>query len=205
MADTKCKTCRRSGQKLFLKEEKCFSPKCPISRKPYPPGKRAKRPKPVSEYGRQLKEKQKMKFLYGLKEKQFANYVKKAMKKSGAVGSQIIEFLESRLDNTVFKLGFAKSRSLARQLVSHGHICVNNRKVTIPSFRVKKGNKISIRKESIAKKVFMDLDTFLKKYNAPEWLKLNKTKKEGEMIKQPVIGSAEMDIDINKIIEFYSR
>lgn len=205
MADTKCKTCRRMSQKLFLKKEKCFSPKCPISRKPYPPGKKSKRPKQISEYGLQLKEKQKLKFLYGLKEEQFSNYIKKAMKKGGAVGPQIIQFLESRLDNAVFKLGLAQSRSLARQLVSHGHICVNGRKVTIPSFQIKKGDKISIRKESASKKIFADLDILLKKYNPPDWLVLDKNKKNGEVTQKPTGKNVEMDINLNHIIEFYSR
>ncbi len=206
MSTTKCKTCRRSGQKLFLKEEKCFTAKCPIIQKSYPPGRRAKRMKMLSEYGLQLKEKQKLKFTYCLREKQFSNYIKKAMKKSDTeTDVQIISLLESRLDNVVFRLGLAKSRSVARQIVGHGHIYVNNRKVTIPSFRTKKGDKISIRPSSTSKKIFADLDTYLKKYSAPQWLKLDKVKKEGEVIKNLTKEDIETNINLNLITGFYSR
>jgi small subunit ribosomal protein S4 len=206
MSSTKCKTCRRTGQKLFLKEEKCLGSKCPIIHKPYAPGKRSKRPRPVSEYGLQLKEKQKLKFLYGLRERQFVNYVKKAMLKGGEnIGFQVIKLLELRLDNVVFRLGFAKSRGTARQLVNHGHILVNNKKTTIPSFQTKRGDKISIRPQSVSKKVFTDLGVWLKKYSPPSWLKLSKPKKEGEVVKESPDKNVELDLNLNSIIEFYSR
>jgi len=206
MADTKCKTCRHVGQKLFLKEERCFSPKCPIIRKPYAPGKKPKRPKPLSEYGQQLKEKQKLKFSYGLRERQFANYVARAMKKGGAdIAVQLINSLESRLDNVVFRLGLAKSRSAARQLVSHGQICVNGRKIDIPSARVKKGDKISIKPPKMAKKTFVDLDIWLKKYTPPAWLKLDAAKKEGGVTREIKKEDVETDANLNSIVEFYSR
>ncbi len=206
MATTKCKTCRRSGQKLFLKEEKCFTAKCPMIQKAYAPGRRAKRMKMLSEYGIQLKEKQKLKFTYGLREKQFSNYVKEAMKKSDAETDVLImSLLESRLDNVVFKLGLAKSRSIARQIVGHGHIYVNGRKVTIPSFRTKKGDKISIKPTSSSKKLFTNLDDNLKKYNTPQWLKLDKAKKEGEVIKNLTRDDIETNINLNSIIGYYSR
>ena len=188
MINDKCKKCRRAGEKLFLKGEKCFSPKCPITRKPYPPGKfgksRRKRPnRGLSEYGVQLREKQKLKFSYGLRERQFANYLKEANKKGGGdVKTYLLELLESRLDNVVFRLGLTNSRSQTRQIISHGHIMVNNRKVTIPSYRVKIGDKISIRPQSINKTVFRDLDIKLKKYNPPSWINLDKDKKEGIII-----------------------
>jgi small subunit ribosomal protein S4 len=207
MSDAKCKRCRRAGQKLFLKEEKCFGPKCTMVRKPYPPGKRAKRPhSPKSEYGLQLQEKQSLKFLYGLREKQFVNYVKKAMKGGGAnISSRLIKLLEARLDNVVYKMGLSQSRSGARQIISHGHICVNGRKVTIPSYSVKKGDKISIRKQSASRKVFADLDVYLKKYNTPTWIKLDKATKKAEITKEPETDNLELGVDINSIIEFYSR
>lgn len=209
MAETKCKMCRRAGQKLFLKGEKCFSPKCTFVRKPYAPGRRAKRPKPISEYGLQLKEKQKLKFLYGLNEKQFANCIKKSMSKGGTdIGLRLIKELETRLDNIVFRLGLARSRNVARQTVNHGHICVNGRKNSIPSYQAKKGDKISIRPQSTDKKIFTDIDILLKKYNTPSWLKLDKSKKEGEVVKLPGIDQKKEiggDIDLNSVIEFYSR
>lgn len=206
MADTQCKTCRHVGQKLFLKEEKCFGPKCPIIRKPYAPGKKPKRPKPLSEYGQQLKEKQKLKFSYGLREKQFSNYIKSAMQKRGSnIIVQLIKFLESRLDNVVFRLGLAKSRSAARQMVSHGLICVNGKKIDVPSFQTKKGNKISIKSQKLPKKIFADLDLSLKKYNPPTWLKLDKEKKEGEVIRGIQKEDVEISANMNAIIEFYSK
>lgn len=184
MMDNKCKKCRRAGEKLFLKGEKCFSPKCPLTRKPYPPGifgksKRKRVRRGLSEYGAQLREKQKIKFSYGLRERQFSNYLKEA--------TPLFELLESRLDNVVFRLGFSDSRLGARQIVSHGHIMVNSRKVNIPSCRLKIGDKISIRPQSANKAVFKDLDIKLKKYNPPSWIKLDKIKKEGEIIGRPTL------------------
>jgi len=207
MADTKCKTCRRAGEKLFLKEEKCFSPKCTMVKKPYPPGKRAKRMgSSKSEYGLQLQEKQSLKFLYGLREKQFEKYIKQAMKKGGEkISEGLVGALESRLDNVVFKLGLAQSRSSAKQIISHGHIQVNGRKITIPSFQGKKGNKISIKPQNLSKGIFSNLDLQLKKYNPPSWLKLDKAKKEGEILKKPGVEDAGLTSDLNRIIAFYSR
>ncbi len=207
MSDTKCKTCRRIGQKLFLKEDKCFSPKCGAIRKPYAPGNQKKgRRGNISEYGLQLKEKQTLKFLYGLRERQFVNIVKSAIQKGGKeIARRILQTLEMRLDNTVYRLGFAKSRSLARQLVSHGHVLINGAKLTIPSYHVQKGDKISIRHSSASKKMFTDLDIALKKYNTPSWLKLDKNLKSAEVINQPDTENLDMTININSIIEFYSR
>jgi len=162
--------------------------------------------KMLSDYGAQLKEKQKLKFLYGLREKPFANYVKKALAKGGSsIDLQIISSLEMRLDNIVFRLGLAKSRSGARQIVGHGHILVNNRKVTIPSYQAKKGDKISIRSGSISKKVFAETDIYLKKYSPPIWLKLDKSKKEGEIATNLTKKDIEPGVNLNAIIGFYSR
>ncbi len=211
MIDQKCRICRRAGEKLFLRESKCYSQKCPVTRKPYPPGTKkgisSKRPKRgSSEYGSQLKEKQKLKFLYLLRERQFRNYIQEALKGKGAdITSRLAELLELRLDNVVFKLGLAKSRSISRQLVGHGHITVNGRKATIPSYRTKVGDKIAIRPQSSAKKVFQDLDIFYKKYQPPVWLKIDKEKKEGEIMGKPQTVDIEIKTNLNAIIEFYSR
>ncbi|KKS15900.1 MAG: 30S ribosomal protein S4 [Parcubacteria group bacterium GW2011_GWB1_41_6] len=210
-ADSKCRVCRRVGQKLFLKSDKCFSPKCTLVKKSYPPGihgrKILKRRRSVlSEYGLQLKEKQRLKFFYGLREKQFSRYIQEATGKKGVDSAVLIsKILELRLDNAVFRLGFAKSRSSARQLVSHGHIVVNGRKITIPSYRLKKGDEIAVRPQSFDKKVFSDLDLILKKYNPPAWFKLDKTKKIGQVASFPGLDAIPPDVDINAIIEFYSR
>lgn len=160
MINLKCRICRRAGEKLFLKEEKCYTPKCPLAAKSYPPGikrggasKRGRRT--MSEYGFQLREKQKLKFLYLLREQQFKNYIQKALRGGGTdIISRLAELLELRLDNVVYRLGLAKSRSVARQLVSHGHIAINDKKINIPSYQVKIGDKISIRPQSALKKKF---------------------------------------------------
>lgn len=160
----------------------------------------------MSEYGKQLREKQSLKFLYGLRERQFVNVVNEAMRRGGTnIAAFLLQLLELRLDNVVFRLGLAKSRSAARQMVSHGHICVNGRKVTIPSHRMKTGNSVSIRTQSIPKKVFADLDVWLKKYSAPLWLKIDKASKLGEVVKEPNVELTELGINVNAIIEFYSR
>ncbi len=154
----KCKKCRRAGEKLFLKGEKCFGQKCPLSRKPYTPGKFGKggksgRRRPsrgLSEYGIQLREKQKLKFSYGLRERQFSNYVEESKKRGGGDSkAYLFELLELRLDNVIFRFGLTESRAMARQMISHGHIKVNGRKVNIPSCRLRIGDKISIRPQSV--------------------------------------------------------
>ncbi len=211
MINSKCKVCRRAGEKLFLKEEKCYTPKCPLIRKSYPPGvqksRASKRPRrSISEYGFQLREKQKLKFLYLLRERQFENYIREALKgKSGDIISRLAGFLELRLDNPVYRIGLAKSRSVARQLVSHGHIVVNGKKVNIPSYRLKVGDKIGIRPQSASKKVFQDIDIRLKKYQPPAWLEMDKDKKEGKITAKPQEEDIEVKTNLNAIIEFYSR
>lgn len=210
--EDKCKKCRRAGEKLFLKGEKCYSPKCTLVKKPYAPGifgKSGSRKgrRGFSEYGIQMREKQKVKFNYGLRERQFANYVSESGKKAGEDRiSKLFEFLESRLDNVIFRGGLAGSRSQARQAVSHGHISVNNRRVNIPSYRVKKGDKISIRVQSGDKGVFKDLDLKLKKFNPPSWIELDKAKKEIEISGRPELANEPgIELGLNSIIEFYSR
>lgn len=206
--NAKCKICRRTGEKLFLKGDKCFTAKCPMTRKPYPPGifGSQKRHEALSEYGEQLKEKQKLKFTYGLREGQFENYIKEAFKKRGVENTlQLVRLLESRLDNVVFKAGFAKSRSVARQLVSHGHILVNGKKITIPSFRVKNGDLIQINPKKAAKTIFSDLDAALKKYQPPSWINLDKSQKSAKISALPSLEESGLGIDLNKVIEFYTK
>lgn len=212
MEKNKCKKCRRLGEKLFLRGEKCYTPKCVLSRKPYAPGAQGKRTgkrrsrRGLSEYGLQLRCKQKVKFLYGIRERQFKNYVTEAQrKKGGDIPQRLLGLLESRLDNSVFRLGFSESRSKARQTVLHGHIAVNNRKVNIPSYRLKIGDKLLIRPQSLSKGLFKDLDVKLKKYKAPAWLKLDKNKKEAEIILKPTTDDESIVESLDSIIGFYSR
>lgn len=193
MLENKCKKCRRAVEKLFLKGERCFTPKCAVARKPYAPGPATKSGKTrrisTTEYGVKLRENQKIKFSYGLRTKQFENYIKEAKNKAGGgdVKAALYGFLESRLDNVIFRMGLTDSRSIARQIVTHGHVLVDNRRVDIPSYKVSIGNKINIRPQSSAKAVFKDIDIKIKKYNPPIWLKLDRIKKEGEIVGTPTI------------------
>ncbi len=209
MINSKCKICRRAGIKLFLKGEKCFSVKCPIVRKPYAPGPKGKRRiRAVSEHGKELREKQKLKNWYALKEKQFRNYVKKILGARGKVedaATLLIRILESRLDNVVFRLGFASSRMAARQLVSHKHILVNNRSINTAGYLVKKGDKIKIKAGSAKKNLFKNLPSLLKKYKTPSWLELNVENLEGKIVGSPNLDEAAPPAEISLIFEFYSK
>ena len=236
MQEKKCRICRRLGVKLFLKGEKCLSPKCPIIRRSYPPGqKRKRRLRRISEYGKQLREKQKLKKWYNLRERQFKNYVKTVLEtrrlrpsqgrellRSGKLSrpdrppvkggplvedtaSLLIKKLESRLDNVIFRLGLAASRAQARELVSHGHFLVNGKSVNIPSFQVKKGDKITLRPGWEKKNIFQDLQTKLKKYQPPSWLSFNIKNLTGEVVGSSTFEEASPPADISAIFEFYSR
>jgi small subunit ribosomal protein S4 len=213
MKDAKCKICRRAGRKLFLKGEKCFSPKCPMIKKAYPPGAiKKRRGRPLSEYGKELREKQKLRKWYGLAEKQFSKYVKEVLDRIHSASSltenpaeTLIRRLETRLDNVVFRLGFAVNRAQARQMVSHRHFLVNGKPVNIPSFNLKKGDKISVRASSQKKEAFQKLSASLKKYQAPSWLDLDKGKAEGAVIALPTLEEVAPPAEISSIFEFYSR
>ena len=209
MQNSKCKICRRTGTKLFLRGEKCSSVKCPIIRKPYPPGAKGKRrTRPLSEYGRELKEKQKLKNWYNLQERQFSNYVKQALDARGKVedtAAFFIEILESRLDNVIYRLGFADSRPKARQLVSHGHFLVNGRSIDVPSYKVKINDKIKLKPSSAKKNIFRNLSAVFKKYNPPSWLKLDLDKLEGTVQKLPTLEESIPPAEIASVFEFYSK
>lgn len=209
MKNNKCKICRRLGVKLFLKGERCLSVKCSVIRKPYPPGqKKKRRARALSEYGQELREKQKMKNWYRLREKKFKSYVNKILDSKGNVqdpSSLLIKVLESRLDNVVFKLGFSSSRSSAKQMVSHGHFLVNGKPINIPSYLVKKGDKITLKPASAKKKVFQNISAVLKKYTAPAWLEINAEKLEGKILRDPGPEDATPPAEISSIFEFYSK
>lgn len=205
-----CKICRRMGQKLFLKGEKCSSPKCPIIKKPYPPGQKAKRRRRRggSEYGKELREKQKLKNWYGVSERQFKRYIKQILSKRGKIEDtalELIKKLEKRLDNVVLRLGFAHSRAQARQLVSHGYFLVRGRSCNISSFEVRKGDVISLKKQKQGKPLFKELSIFLKKFQPPSWLQLDSKKMEGKVIGEPSLEESGAPAEISSIFEFYSR
>ncbi len=206
--EPKCKKCRRAGVKLFLKGTRCTGPKCAMVKKNYPPGEKGKRRSKTSEYGKELNEKQKLRHWYGLREKQFSKYVNEAMKKQGGdedSGDVLIRSLENRLDNTVYRMGLADSRSKARQLVSHGLIYVNGRKVNIPSYSVEEGDVISVNPNKKDKKVFENLTEKLKDQDVPSWLFFDRKKLEGKVTGQPVAEEVEPPVRMTSIFEFYSR
>lgn len=178
-------------------------------KRPYPPGRRGKKSiRSISEYGKELKEKQKLKNWYNLRERQFRNYVKEVLGKRGKVedaATILIRILESRLDNVIFRFGISSSRARARQLVSHGHFLINGRLVNIPSYSVKKGDKVSIKPSSIKKSAFQNLPTLLKKHQPPSWLSFNIDKLEGSVIGEPSFVEAAPPVEVSSIFEFYSK
>jgi small subunit ribosomal protein S4 len=200
MKKVKEKVERSLGTKLFIKAERCNSHKCAVVRRPYFPGMHGPSGRRIlSEYGKQLKEKQKMQVIYGLNNRQLSNLFKKYDV------NEIINILERRLDRVVYYLGFAKSPRIARQLVSHGHILVNGRKVNVPSYIVYKGDVISINPSSLKKSIFADLKDYLKQKEVPIWLNLDIEKLEGKVIEIPLSPVEKLPFDINLVAEFYSR
>ncbi|MBI4708818.1 MAG: 30S ribosomal protein S4 [Candidatus Portnoybacteria bacterium] len=208
MIDPKCKKCRRAGQKLFLKGERCFGPKCAMVKRPDPPGihtrSRRKGRGGMSEFGKQLAEKQRVKRIYGILERQFSKYIKESTAAIGDTREILLRKLEMRLDNVVFRLGWAKSRNMARQLVNHGHIFINGKRVDIPSYRVKKDQILtlgSIKESNLMK----DLPAALKKYETPIWLSLDKEKLEAKVLSEPSVEELGDLNPIGLVVEFYSR
>lgn len=203
--DPKCKQCRREGEKLFLKGDRCKSPKCAMIKKNYPPGASGqKRRSRQSDYSLQLREKQKTKKLYNILEKQFKITFDKAKKEKGDAGENLLKLLETRFDNIIYRLGFADSRSQARQLVGHGHFIINDKKVNIPSFQVKIGSIIKIKQSSKTNKIFNNIEEKLKKAEVPGWLNLDRKELSGKILHKPIRENAEK-INTQMIVEFYSR
>lgn len=201
----KCKKCRREGEKLFLKGDKCLSSACPMVKRNYPPGVHGPKGKPrLTEYGQQLREKQKAKRIYNLLEQQFLNYYKKALQTKGKSTDNLFQLLELRLDNVVYRLNFAKSRSSARQLISHKHFKVNGKSINIPSYQLKVGDEISIKEKSLKSNQFIELQKIIKK-ETPEWLSLDPKDLKGKVIGLPDLDKEKVGIDFRLIIEFYSR
>jgi len=193
---------RALGTKLFLKGDRCNSPKCAMIRRPYKPGMHGKKRRSVSDFGLQLREKQKIQLTFGLNNRQLGKMFKELAVKGTMSGQDILNLLERRLDNAVFRLGFANSRIKARQLVSHGHFLVNGRKVTIPSYKVRVSDKITIRRMPLSK-VFEDLPIKLKKYEPPTWLKVDADKIIGEVVALPQ--ESESHLNPSLVLEYFSR
>lgn len=201
-----CKICRAAGEKLFLKGERCFTQKCAIIRRNYRPGIHGQeRAGMLSEYNVHLKEKQKVKRIYGLLERQFEKYFYLAAKKLGETGEALIGLLELRLDNVVFRLKLAPSRAHARSLVSHGHIRVNGKRVTIPSYQVKIKDKIEVKEESRKNKYFQELLQTIKSEGVPNWLKLDAKNLRGEVVSLPSYEDLDKKFNTSLIVEYYSK
>lgn len=197
-----CKLCRREGEKLFLKGEKCFTEKCPFTRRSYAPGQHGRIPARISEYRIRLREKQKARRIYGLSERQFVNYFEQASRRKGATGERLLEILERRLDNVVYRLGFATSRQAARQLVRHRGIMVNGRIVNIPSYQVRTGEIIKVLPKR-AKLVKEALEKFPDRVT-PSWLTLS-GELEGKVLALPKREDIDVPLEENLIVEYYSR
>ncbi len=211
----KCRLCRREGMKLYLKGERCYTDKCPLTRRSYPPGQHGRVRRKQTQYARQLREKQKIKRYYGVLERQFKKYFLIANRMPGLTGHNLLSLLERRLDNVVYRMGFALTRSQARQLITHGHIAVNGRKVNIPSYLVKKGDIVEIRKpesEEIKKGmnrpslVKMIRDVLSKRQGQPpRWLEVDVNNLRGRVIELPSREDVDMPFEEHLVVELYSK
>jgi small subunit ribosomal protein S4 len=201
-----CRFCRRENAKLFLKGERCYTDKCAYDRRGYPPGQHGQmRARKASDYGAQLREKQKVKRIYGILEKQFRVYFHNALRRKGITGENLLSLLESRLDNVVFRLSFASSRSEARQLVRHRHVLVNGRTVDLPSFQVRPQDQVQIREKSRQLKKINEVLETMDRRGIPKWLDLDKEHFTGLVRSPPSREDIAMDIDENLIVAFYTR
>ncbi len=204
--DAKCRLCRREGIKLFLKGDRCNTPKCALERRENPPGEPSKRfRRKPSSYALHLREKQKVRRMYGIGERQFKTYFKKAARRAGVTSEYLLASLERRLDNIVFRLGFAPSRRSARQLVRHGHFLVNGSKVDIPSYLVKPGDVIGLRDKSRALAAVEESLGRSEARSIPRWLSLDKAKRTGEILTYPAREDITSPIEERMIVEFYSK
>ncbi len=200
-----CKLCRREGVELFLKGERCLSGKCAVKKRNYPPGMHGKRRVKHSDYGTQLREKQKMKRIYGLFERQFRNYFLLASKSPMVTGEKLIQLLEGRLDNVVYRMGFASSRTQARQFVSHAHFNVNDKKVNLPSYQVKPGAVISVREKSRQMRfIHANLEAAIQR-GLPAWVEVDQEKMTGKLLRLPSRDEAALPVQEKMVIELYSR
>ena len=200
---SQCKQCRREGMKLFLKGERCLTDKCGVERRNYPPGDHGRGRARQSEYRLQLREKQKARRYYGVLEKQFASYYDKANRKQGMTGENLLRLLETRLDNVVYRLGFAGSRAQSRQLVRHGHFVVNGRRVNIPSYQVRPDDIVTVPPSSSAQQVIRDATDLVS--TVASWLQADHDGLTGKVLKQPERGDIDAPVNEQLIVELYSK
>jgi small subunit ribosomal protein S4 len=203
--DPVCRICRREGLKLFLKGSRCYSRKCSFERRSTPPGMNTQRRRKVSEFGLQLREKQKVRKTYSIMEKQFRNYFEKAEQRTGMTGENLLRLLEMRLDNVVYRMGLARSRAEARQLVSHGHFTVNGRPTNIPSFSTKAGDRIEVRESRRGREYFKTATETVKAAQIPEWVSVDAAKLSGSIVAEPAREQMPLEFNEQLVVEFYSR
>ncbi len=204
-----CKLCRREGEKLFLKGQRCYTPKCAIDRRSYPPGEHGReaqfRRRRVSDYSRQLREKQKTRRIYGVTERQFRRYYRQAVQQRGLTGENLLAMLERRLDNVIYRLGYADSRAQARMLVTHGHFNVNGRRTDIPSMLVKPGDEIAVREGSRKRTFFKELPAMAEGKTVPAWLERDLDGLSGRVLKLPTRQDVDASLNETLVVEYYSR
>jgi small subunit ribosomal protein S4 len=200
-----CRICRREGAKLFLKGTRCYTKKCAFERRPSPPGQHGVRRRKVGDFGLQLREKQKVRRVYGVLERQFRNYFRDAETHAGVTGEALLRSLELRLDNVVFRMGFATSRAQARQLVGHGHFAVNGRPTNIPSFELKTGDRVEVRESRRSREPFKTAKETLRSHQAPEWLTIDAAKLSGTVADLPRRDQMPLDLNEQLVVEYYSR
>ena len=200
-----CRLCRREGAKLFLKGTRCYTKKCSFERRPTPPGQHGVRRRKMGEYGIQLREKQKVRRVYGVLERQFRNYFNEAETHVGVTGEALLQSLETRLDNVVFRLGFASSRAQARQLVTHGHFAVNGVPTNVASYKMKPGDRVEVRESRRGREAFKVIKETLRSHTAPDWLSLDAAKLSGSVASIPRRDQMPLDLTEQLVVEYYSR
>jgi small subunit ribosomal protein S4 len=204
-SDARCRQCRREGMRLFLKGDRCYTPKCAVERRTYPPGQHGQGRRKMSAYGLQLREKQKLRKIYGVLERQFRRYFEEAERRPGVTGENLLQLLERRLDNVVYRLGFAGSRSQARQLVAHEHFHVNGRTVNVPSFVVKPGDAIEVRAGSKQLEPIQVSLSAVGSRRMPEWLELDVENLRGRIVSLPRREDIDVEAQEQLVVEYYSR
>lgn len=200
-----CRICRREGAKLYLKGSRCYTKKCAFERRPSPPGQHGVRRRKVGDFGLQLREKQKVRKTYGVLERQFRNYFIAAENRPGVTGENLLRSLELRLDNVVYRMGFAPSRPAARQLVSHGHFAVNGRPTDISSFQLSSGDKVEVRESRRDREPFKVAKETLRNHQAPEWLSIDPATLSGTIVTPPSRDQMPLDLNEQLVVEYYSR
>ncbi len=203
--DSKCRLCRREGEKLFLKGEKCYTAKCAMEKRPYPPGQHGQRRTRLSDYALQLREKQKLRRIYGILEKQFRGYYTEAARIKGSTGENLLQLLECRLDNVVYRMGFASSRSEARQLVRHNGVLINNVRVNIPSFQLNVDDIVEVKDAAKAQNRVKSALEFVEQRGIPEWMEVDVKKMQGTFKVKPVRSDLPAEINEHLVVELYSK